>query len=202
MEDFTIVEAPKQKTDKRVRASFYCTKPENYPPHILLRKNKEIGAEGANDMRHARSRQWGFVCLFREILEYNGSSWDYSSGGGTLLNTDFNGLSTKKLTAVHFPVAADVTYADSKFSFTSGGKPVYTYFLYQKEKDYTVEGTTVKANLSLGKPANMVQFHVAGIPENNVADYTFGCSKIQPFTCKSVGTDGSVTGHHLEGATA
>ena len=32
MEDFTIVEAPKQATGKRVRASFYRTKPGCYTP--------------------------------------------------------------------------------------------------------------------------------------------------------------------------
>ncbi len=32
MEDFTIVEAPKQTTNKRIRASFYRTKPGFYTP--------------------------------------------------------------------------------------------------------------------------------------------------------------------------
>ena len=32
MEDFTIVEAPMQKAKKRVRASFYRTKPGCYTP--------------------------------------------------------------------------------------------------------------------------------------------------------------------------
>ena len=32
MEDFTIIEAPKQLTDRRVRASFYRTKPGCYTP--------------------------------------------------------------------------------------------------------------------------------------------------------------------------
>lgn len=97
------------------------------------------------------------------ILENNGSTWTNTSGGGTLLSADFDGLITKKLAAVHFPVAVDVAYADSKFSFTSGGKPVYTYYLYETGKDYTVDGTTVNATLSLAKPDNMVQIHVAGI---------------------------------------
>ena len=126
------------------------------------------------------------------ILERSGSSWINTSGGGTLVDSDFSGLAIKELTAVHFPVAVDVTYADSKFSFTSGGKPVYNYYLFETGKAYTVDGTTVTATLSMGKPANMVQIHVAGI-EGNVSDYTFGCSKIKPVACKSVDTDGAIT---------
>ena len=125
------------------------------------------------------------------VLTYDGSSWTNTSGGGTLLDTDFSGLTTT-LTAVHFPVAVDVAYADSKFSFTSGGKPVYNYYLFETGKDYTVDGTTVTASLSMGKPADMAQFHVAGI-QAAVSDYTFGCSLIKPVACKSVGTNGTIT---------
>ena len=84
------------------------------------------------------------------LLERSSGAWTNTSGGGTLLDTDFSGLGTKKLTAVHFPVAVDVAYADSKFSFTSGGKPVYNYYLFETGKDYTVSGTTVTATLSMG----------------------------------------------------
>ena len=126
------------------------------------------------------------------ILTYNGSSWSNASGGDTLLDTDFSGLGTKTLTAVHFPVAVDVAYADGKFNFTSGGKPVYNYYLCQTGKNYTVSGTTVTASLAMGKPADMVQIHVAGI-QADVADYTFGCPKIRPVACASVGTDGTIT---------
>ena len=126
------------------------------------------------------------------VLERSSGNWTNTSGGDTLLDSDFSGLGTKKLTAVHFPVDVTVTYADSKFSFTSGGKPVYNYYLFEKDKDYTVSGTTVTATLSMGKPADMVQIHVAGI-QDNVSDYTFGCSKIKPVACESVGTDGAVT---------
>lgn len=127
------------------------------------------------------------------VMTYStGTGWSDASGGGDLLDTDFSNLGTKTLTAVHFPVAVDVTFADGKFSFTCGGKPVYNYYLFETGKDYTVDGTTVTATLSMGKPADMVQIHVAGI-ESSVADYTFGCSKIRPVACKSVGTDGAIT---------
>ena len=127
------------------------------------------------------------------VMTYStGTGWSDASGGGDLLDTDFSNLGTKTLTAVHFPVTVDVTFADGKFSFTSGGKPVYNYYLFETGKDYTVDGTTVTATLSMGKPADMVQVHVAGI-ESSVADYTFGCSKILPVACKSVGIDGTIT---------
>lgn len=128
-------------------------------------------------------------------LTYDGSSW--SNHAGTLLSTDFDGLKTKTLTAVHFPVAVDVACADGKFTFTSGGKPVYTYYLFETGKDYRVDGTTVTATLSLGKPADMVQIHVAGI-QANVSDYTFGCTKIRPVACASVGADGLITESKLQ----
>ena len=126
------------------------------------------------------------------ILERSSGVWSNTSGGGTLMDSDFSSLGTKTLTAVHFPVTVDVAYADSKFSFTSGGKPMYNYYLFETGKDYTVDGTTVSATLSMRKPADMVQIHVAGI-QGNVADYTFGCSKIRPVACASVGTDGVIT---------
>jgi len=131
------------------------------------------------------------------VLEYNGTSWSNTSGGGTLLDTDFSSLSTKTLTAVHFPVAVDVAYADSRFSFTSGGKRVYNYYLYDNGKSYTVSGTTVTATLAMGKPDDMVQIHVAGI-QDNVTDYTFGCTKIKPVACASVVTDGTILESELQ----
>jgi len=55
------------------------------------------------------------------VMTYStGTGWSDASGGGDLLDTDFSNLGTKTLTAVHFPVAVDVTFADGKFSFTSG----------------------------------------------------------------------------------
>ena len=125
------------------------------------------------------------------VLTYNGSTWSNASGGGTLQTSDFSKLSTKTLTAVHFPVAVDVAYADNQFFFTKGGKPVYNYYLFQSGKSYEVSGTTVSATLSMGKPDGMAQFHVAGI-QSSVANYTFGCSKVKPVACKSVGTDGAI----------
>ena len=129
------------------------------------------------------------------VMTYStGTGWDNASGdpSNALTSGDFSSLGTKTLTAVHFPVAVDVTYDNGKFSFTSGGNPVYNYYLFEEGKDYTVDGTTVTATLALSKPANMVQIHVAGI-QGSLSAYTFGCSKIKPVACASVGTDGAIT---------
>lgn len=129
------------------------------------------------------------------VMTYNAATgWTSTSGGDTLLDTDFSNLGTKTLTAVHFPVNVKVTYDNGRFSFANSLslKPVYNYYLFQTGNAYTVDGATVTASLTMGKPADMVQIHVAGI-QGNVSTYTFGCSKIRPVACKSVGTDGTIT---------
>ena len=129
------------------------------------------------------------------VMTYNATTgWANTSGGDTLLDTDFSSLETKTLTAVHFPVNVKVTYDNGRFSFANSLslKPVYNYYLFQTGNAYTVAGATVTATLTMGKPADMVQIHVAGI-QGEVSAYTFGCSKIRPVACKSVGTDGTIT---------
>lgn len=129
------------------------------------------------------------------IMTYNAiTGWTITSGGDTLLDTDFSSLETKTLTAVHFPVNVKVSYDNGRFSFANSLslKPVYNYYLFQTGNAYTVAGATVTATLTMGKPAGMVQIHVAGI-QGNVSSYTFGCSKIRPVACKSVGMDGTIT---------
>lgn len=124
-------------------------------------------------------------------LSYDGSKWTTASGGDTLTDTDFNGLTTKTLTAVHLPVEADVAFVDGAFVFTKGGNPVYNYYLYQTGKEYTVDGTTVTASLEMGKPAGIAQFHVAGITDYAEL-YCFSSSEIRPVACSGVTVDGSV----------
>lgn len=126
------------------------------------------------------------------LTKDDAGKWDNTSGGSELLDTDFASLTNKKLTAVHFPVDVDVTFASDKFSFTSGGDAVYNYYLFEAGKDYIVDGSTVKATLSMGKPEGMVQIHVAGI-QASVADYSFSCPLIMPVACTSVSTDGTIT---------
>lgn len=126
-------------------------------------------------------------------LKYSGEGWTSTSEGGMLKDSDFTGLDSKTLTAVHFPEHVSVDYADGQFSFTSDGEPVYGYYLYETGKTYSVDGSTVTATLSLGKPDGMVLFHV---PDAN--GYTFSCPKIKPVACASVGTDGGITENVLQ----
>ena len=124
-------------------------------------------------------------------LSYNGSSWSSASAGGELTSDDFSGLSTQTLTAVHFPMPVDVAYNNGAFSFTKDGKPVYNFYLFDSDKAYEVQGSTVSGSLNMSKPENFIQIHIAGI-QSNVDDYSFGCSLIKPVACASVGTDGKI----------
>ena len=125
-------------------------------------------------------------------LSFDGSNWSNASAGGVLTNEDFSGLSTLTLTAVHFPVSVDVTFDNGAFSFTKDGQPVYNYYLFDSDKAYEVQGSTVKGSLNMSKPENFIQIHIADI-QSNVDDYSFGCSLIKPVACASVGTDGKIT---------
>ena len=137
------------------------------------------------------------------VLQYNGttSTWDsYSGTGVEFIDNDFVNKPVYKLTAIYFPVAVDVffNYQTSLFNFTIGGKPVYNFYLFDCYREYTVSGTTVTASLTMRKPDDMVQIHVAGI-QNNVSAYSFYCSKIKPVACASVSAlDGYVTEDVLE----
>ena len=132
------------------------------------------------------------------VMTRSSNSWTCTSGGDALLDTDFSALSDKTLTAVHFPVAVDVNYADGKFSFTKGGTPVYNYFLSQSDKAYTVDGTTVSAKLSLQKPVDFVQLTVPIASVEDAAKYVLSCPQIKPVACNSVNTDGSINEVNLE----
>ena len=125
-------------------------------------------------------------------LSFDGSGWSNASAGGVLTNEDFSGLSTLTLTAVHFPVPVDVTFDNGAFSFTKDGQPVYNYYLFDSDKAYEVQGSTVRGSLNMSKPENFIQIHIADI-QSNVNDYSFGCSLIKPVACASVGTDGKIT---------
>ena len=126
------------------------------------------------------------------VMTRSSNSWNCTSGGDALLDTDFSALSDKTLTAVHFPVAVDVNYADGKFSFTKGGTPVYNYYFFQTNKAYTVDGTTVSAMLSMQKPANFVQLIIPISSVQDAADYVLRCPQIKPVACQSISTDGSI----------
>ena len=153
-------------------------------------------------------------------MSYDGSSWTTSPVGGEITDIELGGLDDNYfLTAVHFPVDVDVAYADSKFSFTSGEKPVYgSYYLYDEKDTFTVEGTTtVKATLSMQIPAGMVQLYFpGGEGRENLDDYTVSSPMIRPVACAAVALDDPGerpaagrphrrrdavrAGHHLRGA--
>ncbi len=126
------------------------------------------------------------------ILEYDGNDWNETFGNDPINSNDYDWSSTKTLTAVHFPMEVTVSYANGSFSFANDGKPIYNFYLFDSNKEYIVDGTTVTAHLTMGKPADMVQFHIEGI-QASIDDYTFGCSKVKPVACKSVGVDGTIT---------
>ena len=142
-------------------------------------------------------------------LSYDGSEWTSAPGDEEmpLTDEDFSGLTTQTLTAVYLPVAVKVKYSGSTFSFTKDGEPVFNYYLYQTGKAYTVEGTTVNADLKMSKPEGFAQFHVAGI-QSDAETFTLSGSWIQPVACTGVSTTGSIlletreVGKKLNGAAA
>lgn len=128
------------------------------------------------------------------VLTYWDGSWDNDPGAGEFVESDFSSLDGESLTltAVHFPDVVDVKFADGKFSFSQNGNPVYSYYLCQKDAEYTFKKATVSASLHMGKPANISLFRIAGISEN-VPDHTLACSLVQPLACTAVTVDGEIT---------
>lgn len=134
-------------------------------------------------------------------LTYDGTTWNEAPGSAAFVADDFATLGTKELTAVHVPVSATVNYESSKFSFTdTAGNPIYTYYLYEANKSYTVSGTTVTLVLSLRKPENFVWFHVAGIQDDWDQYYLLGTNAyLMPTACDYVALTGGVTEKETDG---
>ena len=126
------------------------------------------------------------------VLTYNGSTWAAESAGGTLTTGDFSALSEMHLIALHFPKAAGVAVRYDgnleKFIFTHDGKPYYNYFLCY-DGGYTVDGTTLKATLSMNKWSGMVLFHIAGT-EAQKAHYGLASNIFKPVAITSVTKEG------------
>ena len=130
-------------------------------------------------------------------LVRNGTKWDQSCPGGTITDSDLNGLAEKQLSVIFFPVEVEISYADNKFSFTSGGKKIYQFYNYFPNRTYTLADSKVSASIALNKAPGMVQFHIAGI-QSNVSDYTFACKGICPRACVNIDiTSGSFTTENL-----
>ncbi|MBR1700076.1 MAG: hypothetical protein IJ714_09890 [Bacteroidales bacterium] len=137
---------------------------------------------------------------------FNGTSWEDTFPGGAFSASDFSaiGEADKTMTAIHFPFSdVTVNYSDSKFSFTRGGKKVYTYYMYNSSS-YSVSGTEVSGKISMQKPDKFVQFFVPG-EGADVNLYHFMENHLTPKACSSVSLAGVleesalVTGHPLIG---
>ena len=136
------------------------------------------------------------------VLSYDGSSWTTTPVGGDITDIEIGGLDDNYfLTAVHFPVAAGIAYEDNgeyaknRFTFKSGGQPVYgSYYLYDEKEPFTVtDGTTVNATLAMQIPAGMVQLYFpGGEGKENLNGYTFASPMIRPVACAAVGLDGTI----------
>ena len=126
-------------------------------------------------------------------LTYNSGSWN-TTASSDFAAGDFSGLSDKKLTAVYFPVTVTPSLNAGVLSFTdASSNPVYTYYLKQTDKDYTVDGANVSFSLSLAIADGYAQFHIPGI-QSNVADYTFKANGVQPVACSSINAStGAIT---------
>lgn len=137
---------------------------------------------------------------------FNGTSWEDTFPGGFFSSSDFSAIADtdKNMTAVHFPFSdVTVTYSDSKFSFTRGGKKIYSYYMYSSSS-YSVSGTEVSGNILMQKPDKFVQFFVPG-EAADVSLYHFMENHLTPKACSSVSLTGVleesalVTGHPLIG---
>ena len=135
------------------------------------------------------------------VLSYDGSCWRTFPVGGDITDDEIDNLGENySLTAVYFPVSVGIAYEDNgedaknKFSFKNDGKPVYgSYYLYDEKDTFTVEGTTVKAILTMQIPEGMVQLYFpGGEGKESLDDFTFSCPMIRPVACVAVGLDGTI----------
>ena len=135
------------------------------------------------------------------ILNYDSATqewWSYiEPGDASLTDTDFEGLD-HTLTAVYLPTPVYVTTdTPGQFTITKDGEnPFYGFYLFQEGKAYEIDGTTVKAGLSLEKPEDFIQIHIPCAP--NEVGGTFGCSLIQPVACTGVGVNGKIVEKELQ----
>lgn len=98
----------------------------------------------------------------------------------TFEESDFSGAGTKKLAAAHIP--GSVTAHIEGYSLKFEGEK--SYYMYQNNKSYTLNGSTVTINLSLQKSSNVVLFHVPGI----TTDYQLKVTDASAPRCTSIST--------------
>ena len=123
-------------------------------------------------------------------LTYTGGdpAWDAASGGSL---ADLNDLGTYgTMYVVYFPFGSiDITSDGSGgVSFTSGGEPVYTYYMCGSD-DYTVtmsgETAVLASDIDFNIPAGFVYFFVNENSGNYNADNTYRLSEegLKPVAC-------------------
>jgi hypothetical protein len=126
---------------------------------------------------------------------FNGSAWSDTYPGGDFVAGDFSAsgpAASRNMTAVWFPQGeVDVTYADSKFSFTIGGEKIYSHYM-SVYAAYSISGTTVSGTLDMEKPAGFVQFFVPGIAAGDAPAYRLMESHLTPKACDYVALAGGV----------
>ena len=126
---------------------------------------------------------------------FDGSVWTDTYPGGDFVAGDFSAsgpASSRYMTAVWFPQGGvDVTYADSKFSFTIGGEKIYSHYM-SVHAGYTIDGVTVTGTLNMEKPAGFVQFFVPGIAAADASAYRLMESHLTPKACDYVALAGGV----------
>ena len=127
------------------------------------------------------------------LLTYNSGTWG-ETPSSAFDESDFTGLAEKKITSVFFPVDVTPALSAGVLSFTDGSSnPVYTYYLKEEDKAYTVDGATANLNISLAIAGDYAQFHIPGI-QANVRDYTLKANLVKPVACSSItASSGAIT---------
>ena len=129
------------------------------------------------------------------LLTYNSGTDTWGETPSTAFDeSDFTGLTEKKITSVFFPVDVTPALSAGVLSFTDGSSnPVYTYYLKEEDKAYTVDGATANLNISLAIAGDYAQFHIPGI-QANVGDYTLKANLVKPVACFGItASSGAIT---------
>lgn len=142
----------------------------------------------------------GIPDKYVKMTRESDGSWKEETVGEEFTLIEFGALDDHyQLTAVHFPVSVDVAYVDdgdfdkNRFTFTSGGKPVFGTYYLSDQTTYTLSSTTVTASLQMEIPDGMVQLYFpGGEGRPSLADYTLASPMIQPVSCASVSVNGTL----------
>ncbi len=179
---------------------------DNTPMSFNLSVNTMSGEAGTRAALKDDWKNGDVVYVFFDAIPtkyvkktFNGSAWSDTYPGGDFVAGDFSEsgpAASRNMTAVWFPQGeVDVTYADSKFSFTIGGEKIYSHYM-SVHTAYSISGTTVSGTLDMEKPAGFVQFF---IPVNAIVAPALRLmeSHLTPKACDYVALAGGVTENAL-----